>query len=266
MTGLQGRRVLVTRTRQQASGLVDLLHQRGADAVVVPLIATHPLAPPEAVSAAAAELRAAPPPRWVAFTSATAVRLVLGVLGTGGLRDVGVAGVGGETAAALTAHGAAVDAVATQPDAAGLAAALVARGVAGATVWFPCAEGAGPALADGLRAAGATVRVQPVYRTEMPADAPRRLRAALERGVDAVTLTSGSTARNLIAALGGRRLEARVAVVCVGPRTAGDARDAGLEVAAVAAQPSAAGIVDALERALAGGAAGDQGGAGRLVG
>lgn len=266
MSALRGRRILVTRTRDQATGLVDLLHERGAEAMVVPLITTRPLLPPAEIAAAAAALRGVAAPRWVAFTSATAVRLVLGVCGRDGLAGVNVAAVGRETAAALAERGVAADVVARDQDAAGLAAILGERSLAGGTVWFPGAEAAGAALPDGLRAAGAAVRVHAVYRTEMPADAPRRLRAALDEGVDAVTLTSGSTVRHLVTSLGGRRLPPGLVVVCIGPRTAAEAREAGLEVHGVAAEPGAHGLVAALEAAFGGDAGGGRRGAGRLVG
>ena len=99
MTGarpLAGRRVLVTRTREQAAGLVDALHQRGADVVVVPMIATVVLAAPDVVAASFAELMAAPPPRWAVFTSATAVRLVFGSLEVDPQLALSVAAVGAE--------------------------------------------------------------------------------------------------------------------------------------------------------------------------
>ena len=266
MTALDGRRVLVTRTRERAAGLVDLLHQRGAEAVVVPLIATEPLAAPADVVAARDAARSAAPPRWAVFTSATAVRLALGVLGPKGLEGIAVAAVGGETASALASQEVSVDVVAAEQDAAGLASALAARRVGGATVWFPSAEGAGTELADALRAAGAVVSVQPVYRTTMPVDAPRRLRAALDSGVDAVILTSGSTARNLASALGDRRLAERTAIVCIGRQTAAAAHAVGFRVTAVAAQPNAGGLVDALERALHEVSGGGQAESKRLVG
>ena len=47
---LAGRRILVTRTREQAEGLVDSLHAAGASVAVVPLITTVPIADPEAIS------------------------------------------------------------------------------------------------------------------------------------------------------------------------------------------------------------------------
>ena len=243
---LAGRRVLVGRTRERASGLVDALHERGAEAVVVPLIATQPLASPDEIAAALAALVAAAPPRWAVFTSATAVRLVLGAAGADALHAAHLAAVGAETAAALDTHGLHAD-VAGPRDAEALAARLAAVGVSGATIWFPAAEGAGPALPERLRAAGAAVTVHHIYRTVMPDDAPRRLSVALDRGIDAVMLTSGSTARNLVRALEQRRLPPTTAVVCIGAQTAREAQAAGLEVAAVASEPNAAGLVVALE-------------------
>lgn len=245
---LAGRRVLVTRTRERANGIVDALHRLGAGVVVVPLIAIEPVAAPDAIEAAAGALLGGAEPRWVAFTSATAVRIVLGVVGPGRLRQALVGAVGPETAAALNALGLPPDVVAGEQDAAGLARAMAARGVRGGQVWFPAAEGARDALPDGLRAAGAAVEVQAIYRSVMPADAPRRLAAALRDGVDAVTLTSGSTARHLVAALQGRRLDPGTVVACIGPQTAREAEAAGLDVGVVAAEHTGSGLAAALAR------------------
>ena len=249
---LQGKRVLVTRTREQAEGLVDRLHALGADVVVVPLIATVPAVGPEEVTATRDRLAAAPPPRWVVFTSATAVRLVSGALGGEGLARFEVATVGEATAAAVRAAGSPVSLIAGQRDAQGLAEALVGRGVLGATVWLPVAEGADDLLPVRLANAGANiVVVQRVYRTRMPPDAGDRLRSALQKPIDAVTLTSGSTARNLVDALAGRELPAETAVVCIGAQTARIAECSGLRVDAVAIEQSVDGLVEALSAWLA---------------
>ncbi|MGA7989212.1 MAG: uroporphyrinogen-III synthase, partial [Candidatus Dormiibacterota bacterium] len=187
---LAGRRILVTRAREQAEGLVDRLHSLGASVVVVPLISTVPIESPDAIVRVAAEIRASAEPRWVAFTSATAVRLVLGAAGVDALSGMNVAAVGPSTAGALQGAGVTVDLIATDGDGSGLAAALSSRGLAGATVWFPSAEETSGTLVAGLSAAGASVRLHPIYRTVMPDAAPGRLRAALRDGVDAITLTS----------------------------------------------------------------------------
>jgi uroporphyrinogen-III synthase len=249
--GLAGRRVLVTRTREQAKGLVDRLHAAGASVVVVPLITTVPVAAPDAIVGTAVAVGTAPAPRWVAFTSATTVRLVLGAAGIDAIRDMQVAVVGPATAAALETEGRKPDLVANDHDAEGLAAAMLDRGVAGATVWFPVAAGARGGFAEALRNAGATVTEQHIYRSDMPEAAPERLRAAFESGIDAITLTSGSTARHLVEAVGASGVPERAAVVCLGEPTAEEARRAGLTVAAVARIASIEGLVDALTECLA---------------
>jgi uroporphyrinogen-III synthase len=246
MPALRGRRIVVTRTRDRAAGIVDALHQHGAEVVVVPLITTVPRASPAEIEEAASALARAPDPRWAVFSSATGARLVLNVVGKEALDGVGVAAVGPATAAAVAACGVSVDLVAPEHIAEGLASALVARGVRGATVWIPQAEGARPVLADRLAAAGAEVRVTIVYRSAMPSDAVSRLEAALSNGVDAITLTSGSTARHLARALAGRSLPSGVVIACIGPQTAREARDAGLEVDVVARDHTVAGLVEAL--------------------
>jgi len=142
MTGaslpLAGRRVLVTRTREQAEGLVDRLHDAGASVEVVPLIATVPIAAPEAIVACAARNAAAPPPRWRGLQAAPpAVRLVIGAAGAPALSGMLIAAVGPATAAALISAGATPQVVASEHDADGLATAMLQAGMAGANSLAP---------------------------------------------------------------------------------------------------------------------------------
>ena len=93
--------------------------------------------------------------------------------------------------------------------------------------------------------------VQLIYRSVMPAGAPDRVRAALAGGVDAITLTSGSTARNLAAGSRRRRGALRAsAIVCIGEQTAAAARAAGLTVDAIAREASVEGLMAALTECL----------------
>ena len=109
------------------------------------------------------------------------------------------------------------------------------------------ADIAPPALAEGLRAAGAEVHTVAAYRTVAAAGR----RAALERliagGVDAVTFTSSSTVTNLLDALDGDRAPLRGALVLsIGPSTSATARAAGLAVDAEAEPHTIEGLVRAL--------------------
>jgi uroporphyrinogen-III synthase len=127
---------------------------------------------------------------------------------------------------------------------------MLERGVAGGSVWLPVAEDARGGLAEALRTGGAAVTVQRIYRSVMPESAPERLRAALAGGIDAITLTSGSTARHLVQALGGATLPPGAVIVCIGDQTAAAARTAGLDVRAVADVASVDGVVNALIECL----------------
>ena len=252
---LAGWRVLVTRTRRQASSLAAALRAEGAEPLLLPAIAIERRADPAAVRASIEALRAGAH-GWVVFTSANAVDAYLDLV-----RDAGadarlfggaqLAAVGAATARALAAHGLAADLVrGGESDAGGegVAAALAERGVAGARVLVPRAEGARPELLERLRAAGAVVDELTLYLAAPPADPPAELLAQVRAGeIEAVTFTSSSTVRNLAALLGGELAPLRRAVVaCIGSRTAAAAIEAGLPPDVVAESPSVESLVAAL--------------------
>ncbi len=76
---LGGKRVLVTRTRRQASTLADALRAEGALPLLLPAIEVQRRAEPEAVRAAVEALRAGRY-QWVVFTSDNAVQVMLDLL------------------------------------------------------------------------------------------------------------------------------------------------------------------------------------------
>ena len=80
-----------------------------------------------------------------------------------------------------------------------------------------------------------------------PSADPATLRLVRQGAIDIVTLTSSSTARNLVAALGGdlSGLE-RSLVAAIGPITAETARELGLNVGVVATEHTIPGLVAAL--------------------
>ncbi|HET9014377.1 MAG TPA: uroporphyrinogen-III synthase, partial [Thermomicrobiaceae bacterium] len=126
-------------------------------------------------------------------------------------------------------------------------AGMLARGVAGRRVLLARAERARDVLPEGLRAAGANVDVVVAYRTVPGRPDPDALARVRSGEVDVVTLTSSSTARNLVALLGDDLAAiARARVVCIGPVTADTAREIGLRVDAVAGDYSIPGVVDAI--------------------
>jgi uroporphyrinogen-III synthase len=116
-------------------------------------------------------------------------------------------------------------------------------------VLIPRAEEARDAPLQLLHDAGCRVEVVVAYRTVSAlASRAGELRAALDAGVDAVTLLSASAARSLCDALApdAAELLRRTAVVSIGPQTSLALRERGVAVAAEADPHTAEGVVDAL--------------------
>lgn len=251
---LAGWRVLVTRTRQQASTLAEALSAEGAQPVLLPAIEIAHRADPDAVSAAIEALRARDY-QWIAFTSANAVEAWFDLVREAGqdarlFAGARIAAVGDATSRALEARGLSADLVPSRSSGEGVTEALLEHGVGGARILVPRAEGADPALVERLRAAGAAVDEVTLYLAAPPAAPPPEVLAAVRAGeIDAVTFTSSSTVRNLAALLDGDLHGLRGAVVaCIGPQTAAAALEAGLPPHVVSGEPSVDALVGALRR------------------
>jgi uroporphyrinogen III methyltransferase/synthase len=236
---LFGRRIVVTRSRKQASVLVGELRLLGADVLELPTIET---VLPEDTGPLDAALRALEDYDYVMFTSANAVESVRKRLFALGLdsrsfRNARIAAIGEATAAALLDAGLRADIVPESYTAEGLLEALSPKGVSGKRVLLPRAKEAREVLPEGLRARGATVDVVEAYRTVRPAveGTARRAFDALVKGeVDLLTFTSSSTVRNLMELVGPDKLKAvlQVPAAAIGPVTAKTARELGFSVVA----------------------------------
>jgi uroporphyrinogen III methyltransferase/synthase len=254
---LFGKRVLVTRARDQASGTAGLLRDQGAEPVLVPTIAIRPPADPGPLERALQELLQGAY-GWVAFTSANGVERTWGaLLHTGGdARAFGaarIAAIGPATARALAEHGLRADLVAAEFRGESLAAEMVevirATGIS-PRILISRAARARDVLPEALRGAGHRVDVVAAYETHAaPREAFVALESDLEQGrLDAVTFTSSSTVSSLCDGLGPRAAErlARVRVATIGPVTTATARERGLRVDVTAAEYTVPGLVRAL--------------------
>jgi uroporphyrinogen-III synthase len=234
---LAGRRVAVT--RPEAGELGEHLAGLGAQVVHVPLIEiADPADGGLALRRALARLAAFD---WLAVTSANgAARVGPHAADHPGVR---LAAVGPATARALAAAARRpVDLVATVPRVEGLLAEFPPTP---ARVLIAQADRAGPALADGLTAAGHHVEAVAAYRTVVRRPPPAEL--AELAAVDAVVFASGSAATGWIEALGP---SSPPIVIAVGPVTARVARRHGLPVTHVAAAPDAATVAGLLARVI----------------
>lgn len=223
---LFGRSVVVTRAREQASGLAQELVQLGADVIQCPTIEISPLPDYAELDAAIDRLSEY---AWLIFTSVNGVRWFWKRLEAGGKdsRALGlcrVAAIGPATAEALEARGIRPDFIPERYVAEGVVEGLLARGkVDGVRMLLPRAAKAREVLPDELRKAGARVDVISAYET-IPAAARKdevleRMRAGT---LDCVTFGSSSTVENFLSLIPAETLRAHpdVRLAAIGPVTA----------------------------------------------
>jgi uroporphyrinogen III methyltransferase/synthase len=249
---LFGRRVVVTRPREQAGELARTLEDAGAEVVLFPTIA---LAPPPDPAALDRAVAAAATYDWIVFTSANGVRGFFACFAGQGrdVRELGpvrLAAIGPETAGELERRMLRPAVVPREYRAEGLLAALAGQDLRGRRVLLPRAAGARAVLPETLAARGATVDEVIAYRAVPPPDADvPGLRAALATGaIDALTFTSSSTVRHFVELLGRDALRTlgRTVVACIGPITAETAREEGLPVHVCPADYTAAALAASL--------------------
>jgi uroporphyrinogen III methyltransferase / synthase len=249
---LFGKRVLVTRTRRQASALSELLRREGAIPVELPAVEMVPVATNEQLETMATSL-ASRRYNWCLFTSTNSVDFVFDYLQRSG-RDSRVfagcklAALGSATATALASHGLRADLTASEFTSAGLLEAMPID-IGGARVLLPRAEGGSEELYGGLRVRGANVEELVLYESAVPdAPDPETLSAVRQGRIDAVTFASSSSVRNLKTLVGDDFARLNEAVVaCIGPLTAKTAREEGLDVKIEPSTHTIPALVDALK-------------------
>jgi uroporphyrinogen-III synthase len=159
-----------------------------------------------------------------------------------------VAAVGAATAHELGSRGVPIHLVPAEGTAARLAVHMVGAGAGGTRILLPVGNLARPHLRRGLEEAGAQVDQVVAYRTVRPAEVDEAALEAVRRGdIDAVALASPSAIRHLVDLLGPHASclqKARLA--CIGPTTAAEVRELGLEPSAVAGEHTLQGLVQAI--------------------
>jgi uroporphyrinogen III methyltransferase/synthase len=238
---LFGRRIAITRAREQASGLRQQLEVLGADVVEVPAIRIAPLA---------FDVPSLDAYAWLVLTSANGVIALFDALERTGsdaraLAPVRLAAIGPGTADALALFGVRADLVPERFVAESLLEAFPAPSTRGARVLLARAEQARDVLPDGLRDLGYGVDVLAVYRTEREDPDPAVLDEVRTGAVDAITFTSSSTVTNFCDIVG-ELPDPQPTVVSIGPVTSKTAREHGLRVDAEATEHTIDGVVAAL--------------------
>jgi len=272
---LAGKRILVTRTREQASSFSDRLRKLGAIPFEFPIIRIAPPLDWQPLDDALRHLCGTTFAYydWLVFTSVNGVESVFERLNEFGLSlpiagITRVAAIGPATAAALARYGVQADVVPGEYIAEGVAAALIEdaqlRGtsLAGKRILLPRAAVARNVLVSELKAAGAIVQEVAAYRTlPVSSDDTKGLEVLrlLQAGeLHILTFTSSSTVRNFMLWLTGsapavaEKLRDSAAggtlpiIACIGPITAQTARELGLHPQIEATTFTIDGLIEAI--------------------
>jgi uroporphyrinogen III methyltransferase/synthase len=245
---LFGKRVVVTRARDQAEALAAKLRALGADAIELPTIEIVSAPDYKPLDQAIAELGSYD---WLIFTSANGVRYFVERLDQSrqDLRALRarICAIGEATRSAIETLHLKVDLMGEEFVAESLVEAFRSIDLTGKRVLLPRAAIARDVLPHELRARGACVDVVEAYRTILPESAGKQAAEIFggARKPDWITFTSSSTVQNFVRVAGKDALHG-VKVASIGPVTTATARKMGIEVAAEAKVYTTDGLVEAI--------------------
>jgi len=251
------KRILVTRSREQASSLAELLEDHGAQVIQFPTIQIHPPADWADLDQAITELSDY---QWIIFTSANGVqyfwqRLSCSQRDARALAGLKIAAIGAATAQELEKHGIVPDLLPQEYKAEGLIEALGKEELTGKKILIPRAAEARDVLPVQLQRLGAQVRVVEAYRTLRPEDGHQQIIKLLkDKAIDIITFTSSSTVKNLMDMLPEeerQRLLSGIKIACIGPITAQTVRDYGIHTDIMPAEYTINALVEAIIQHIA---------------
>jgi uroporphyrinogen III methyltransferase / synthase len=255
---LFGRRVVVTRTREQASDLARQLEELGAEPMEIPTIR---IVPPKSDKILCEAIEGIGEYNWLVFTSPNGVdhffRVFFEIYGD--IREIGgvkIAAIGPATAARLQALHLQVDLQPKESVAEGVVKVFEKEtDIENQRLLLPRGDLANDTLPEGLEALGGIVDDVECYCTvPETADITGNVARLLAEGADVITFTSGSTVENfckLVDLAGLQKKFPQLKLVSIGPVTSKAIRDRGFAVDAEAAQQDLASLVGAVRSLLA---------------
>lgn len=250
---LMGRSIVVTRSREQASELVNRLSDLGAECLECPTIK---VVPPDDLTPLDTAIDNLSSYDWLMFTSVNGVNFFFNRLfkknkDVRALNHVRTAVVGPATAKRLLDFGFQSDIVPESYKAESVVEAFAKEDIIGKKILLARAKEARQVLPQELTKMGAVVDDVAVYRNHaVKDDADMVLKRLENHTIDMITFTSSSTAKNFHALLpsdGLNNLLEGVAIAGIGPITANTARNLGFDVHIVAESYTIDGLCEAIQ-------------------
>jgi uroporphyrinogen III methyltransferase/synthase len=254
---LKGKRIVITRATAQSEVLSRELSEKGAIPVSLPLVE---FADPEDFAPLDAAIAQIERFDWMIFTSGQAVRAVVtrskkleAPLYRAGSK-LRFAAVGPVSAEAVRQSGLPVEHVANTHNGVALAEELGER-LRGRNVLLPRSDRANPDLPAALKGHGAHVTEVVAYRTLQPSGVDKQNLGRIAAGeADAILFFSPSAVQHFVELAGVehlRSLQDKLAITSVGPVTADALGQLNVRRIVVAADTTAAAVVQTLEEYFA---------------
>lgn len=194
---LFGKKIVVTRTRDQASKLSKMLTILGARAIEFPVISIRRSNDMSQLHKALENLSTY---NWIVFTSQNAITIFFEELFRSGkdarfLGNIKIAAIGNATGDELKLYGLKPDLIPLKFVAESLLDEMRKHELKGTKILLPCASDARQTLAHGLKDSGADVNRVHIYTSVIPESIDQEMLDAVETA-DIITFTSSSTAKN----------------------------------------------------------------------
>ena len=222
---LFGKRVIVTRSREQASDFSVLLEKHGAEPIEFPTIETVPPRDWKELDAAIKNLSKYD---WAIFTSVNGVQYFIERLKKQGkdireLKGIKICAIGPATAKSIEDLGIKVDLVPKEYRAEAIIDGLGKNKIEGKRFLLPRALKAREVLPEEIKRLGGKVDVVSAYRTIKPKEKTEEMRKMFEeKRIDVVTFTSSSTVENFVSMFKKGEVSSLLngaKVACIGPIT-----------------------------------------------
>lgn len=248
---LTGKKILITRAREQSTEFATQLKKQGAEVIEFPTIEIVPPLHWKKLDQTIDQLKSY---HWIIFTSANGVYYFWQRLREKGKQrlpsTLKVVAIGPATARQLREKKIPVAYMPKEYIAEALLKGFEKRPVQGKRILLARAKKARDILPKGLKSMGAKVDVVEVYRTVKPKGGTKKLRQLLADGnIDVITFTSSSTVDHFADRLKNgdlKKLLKGVAIACIGPVTARTAKGWRMKVQIQPKQYTVPGLTQAI--------------------
>ncbi|MDP2960494.1 MAG: uroporphyrinogen-III C-methyltransferase [candidate division Zixibacteria bacterium] len=251
---LFGKKIVVTRSRKQASDLAFTLSEKGTEVIELPTIK---IVPPKSYRELDEVLEKLQDFDWTIFTSVNGVekffeRLFLKGKDVRELKGVKLCAIGPATQESLENLGLKVDFKPKEYVAESIVQGFKRMGdLKGLKILLPRVKEAREILPEKLKEMGAFVKEIAVYQTEMEKLQDKDISTELEKGkIDLITFTSSSTVTNFSKIIGEKkfkRIKRFIKAASIGPVTSRTLRELGINPVIQAKEYTIPGLVKSIE-------------------